>query len=256
MRTSPLFWLLGVHLYDFDVGYFRNAELVGKALIVSTQLWSLIREDRVISILIGPGIFRGVATSGNRRADILELIPALMFDPTHLRPDEPVPLVDIVNPEVIDPLAASRQEEIMTFIRKLVVEKGNVLSGDTILRLRQDAAVPTTAHALDLVKRINVRHVSGVQRAKFVLAGTNGPMYKPFVQAYEKKKFEQPERIKVMATPFGKFTSLADIEVMSNWTIVEKAGFDSKTGIESMQEEYEWTLRDLAKNEASFIYEV
>jgi hypothetical protein len=76
------------------------------------------------------------------------------------------------------------------------------------------------------------------------------------VQAYEKKKFEQPERIKVMATPFGKFTSLADIEVMSNWTIVEKAGFDSKTGIESMQEEYEWTLRDLAKNEASFIYEV
>lgn len=256
MRASPLFWLLDVQLYDFNAGVFRNADLTGKALVISSQLWSLIREDRVISVLIGPGIFKGVMTSGNRRADIVEPTSALMFDPTNLRVDEPVPLIDIVNPEVIDPLSTARVEEIVTFIRKLMVEKGNVLTGDTIMKLKQDAAVPTTAHAMDVVKRINVRHVSGVQRAKFILAGTNSPLYKPFVQAYRKQRYAHLEQTKVMATPFNKFADFTDIEVMANWTIVEKAGFDSKTGIEAMQEEYESTLKDVDKNVDSFVYEI
>jgi hypothetical protein len=58
-----------------------------------------------------------------------------------------------------------------------------------------------------------------------------------------------------MATPFLKFTSFVDIEIMSDWMIVEKAGIDTKTGIEAMRDEYDATLLQVKENEAAFIFE-
>ena len=143
---SALFWLLEVEAYDFDFGMLRDADIEGKILIVSSQLWSLIKGTSVISALIGPGIFKGQASDGNRKVDVLEYISALLFDPAQLRYDEPLPLVDIVSPEVIDPLGETKQEEIMTVIRKLVLEKGNVLTGEKVMRFTSEGQVPQTAH--------------------------------------------------------------------------------------------------------------
>ncbi|RDE12332.1 MAG: hypothetical protein C4K47_08305 [Candidatus Thorarchaeota archaeon] len=256
MEHGPIFWLLGIEAYDYDVGVLRGTDLKGKALILSRQLWSIIRGETVISVLIGPGVFKGVATIGNRRVEILEPLLALMFDPTHMRADEPVPLVDIISPEVIDPLASRKTEEIMTTIRQLVIERGNVLAAEPLMKMRTDANVPTTAYAMDLLKKIHVAHVSGTQRARFILAGTNSPMYRPLVDWYKKRKYDEPARIKVMAMPFNKFSSSVDIETMSDWTIVEKAGIDGNSGIEAIHEEYEQTLGGLRENESLFIYEV
>ncbi len=254
MRSSPLYWLLDVETYDFDIGVLKDTDLTGKALILSSQLWSLIREDKVVSVLIGPGVFKGVAESGNRRVEILEFMGALMFDPTVLRMEEPVPLVDVINPEVIDPLAIRNSEDIVTMVREFYVEKGNVLSGELEIRIQQRGGLPTVAHGIDLLKKIRVNHISGQQRAKFILAGTNGPLYKPFVQHYNSHGFMNAERMKVFALPFDKFTSFADIEVMSDWMIVEKAGMESQSGIEAMRNEYDLTLEDVMNNEDSFIY--
>ncbi|MFX1561124.1 MAG: hypothetical protein ACFFBL_11100 [Promethearchaeota archaeon] len=253
---KPLYWLIEVESYDFQVGAFKDADLSGKALILSSQLWSIIRGKRVYSILIGPGIFKGVATKGKIQIDVLEYLSALMFDPTMLRFDEPLPQVDIVNPEVIDPLGASRQEEIITVIRNLVVEKGNILAADPLATVQQKANVPQTAHYEELFKKINVSHVSGIQRAKFILAGTNGPMYKPFVEFFNEGKFGRKEQTKVMATPFYKFSSFVDIDVMSDWMIVERAGTDPKTGMEAIGEEFERTLSIIEKESESFIFNI
>ncbi|NWF95266.1 MAG: hypothetical protein HXY34_03905 [Candidatus Thorarchaeota archaeon] len=255
MRSSPLFWLLDVEAYDYMVGFLKDAELRGKALILSSQLWSIIRGDQVVSILIGPGTFKGSAQSGSRKLDILEPLSALMFDPTQLRYDEPVPTVDIVHPEVIDPLEKRKVDEIVTHIRHVIVERGHVLAGDMILKVNPGASVPVTAHALDMVQRVNVSHVSGVQRAKFILAGTNQPLYRPLVEGYSRGKYARADMAKVMAVPFSKFCSFADIEVMSDWMIVEKAGLDTKTGIEAMEEEYNLTLADIKKNADAFIFQ-
>ena len=253
---TPLYWLIEIESYDFHVGAFKDADLRGKALILSNQLWSIIRGTRVYSVLIGPGIFKGVATKGNIQVDVLEYLSALMFDPTMLRFDEPLPQVDIVNPEVIDPLGVRKQEEIVTIIRNLVMEKGNVLAADRLATVQTKASLPQTAHYEEIFKRINVSHVSGLQRAKFILAGTNGPMYKPFVEYFEARKFWQKERTKVMATPFYKFSSFVDIDVMSDWMIVEKAGMDTKTGMEAIGEEFERTLSIIENERESFIYEL
>lgn len=253
---TPLYWLIEIESYDFQVGAFKDADLTGKALILSNQLWSIIRGTRVYSVLIGPGIFKGVATKGNIQVDVLEYLSALMFDPTMLRFDEPLPQVDIVNPEVIDPLGARKIEEIVTIIRNLVVEKGNILAADPLATVQSKANVPQTAHYHEIYKRINVSHISGTQRAKFILAGTNGPMYKPFVEYFDDRKFWRKEQTKVMATPFYKFSSFVDIDVMCDWMIVEKAGMDSKTGIEAIGEEFERTLSMVEKERESFIFEL
>lgn len=255
MTNDALYWLLDVEAYDFNIGVLKSTDLKGKALMVSRQLWSIIRSDKVVSVLIGPGIFKGTAQSGNIRVDIVEKLGALIFDPTHMRYDEPVPMVDIINPEVIDPLGAKKQEEIVTIIRELVIEKGNVLAANLLAKVEQKGSVPQTAHYDEMIKRIDVSHVSGVQRAKFILAGTNGPMYKPFAEWYYKRGYLQADRLKVMATPFQKFSSFVDIEVMSDWTIVEQAGLGSMTGIEAMRNEYDATLEQVQRHEKAFIFE-
>ncbi|MBY8997780.1 MAG: hypothetical protein KGD60_08605 [Candidatus Thorarchaeota archaeon] len=253
---TPLYWLIDIEGYDFHVGAFKDADLKGKALILSNQLWSIIRGTRVLSVLIGPGIFKGVATKGSIQVDVLEYLSALMFDPTMLRFDEPLPQVDIVGPEVIDPLGVRKQEEIVTIIRNLVMEKGNILAADRLATVQTETNVPQTAHYEEIFKRINVSHVSGLQRAKFILAGTNGPLYKPFVEYFESRKFWRKERTKVMATPFHKFSSFVDIDVMSDWMIVEKAGMDSKTGMEAIGDEFERTLTAVERERESFIFEL
>ena len=253
--SAPLYWLLDIEAHDFDIGVLKDTELSGKALMVSRQLWSIIRDDRVLSILVGPGIFKGVAESGNRRIEILEHMGALMFSPSELRLDEPLPVVDIINPEVIDPLGQQKREEIVTIISKLVVEKGNILAADPLAKVSGDAAVPQMAHYDEMVKKINVSHVSGVQRARFILAGTNSPLYRPFAAHFPSRKYMAPDRLKVMATAFSKFTSFVDIEIMSNWMIVEKAGMDRSTGIEALRDEYEAAYSYVQKNAEKFIYD-
>jgi hypothetical protein len=59
-----------------------------------------------------------------------------------------------------------------------------------------------------------------------------------------------------MATPFFKFSSFADIDVLSDWMIVEKAGMDTKTGIEAIADEYERTLEMVDKEKDQYIFEL
>jgi len=255
MNPSPLYWLLDLEAYDYDIGVFKSADISGRVLILSHQLWSILREDKVYSILIGPGYFKGVAESGNRRIEIKEHISSLMFDPTKLRYDEPVPLVDVIKPEIIDPLGAIKREEIMTLISNLVIEKGNILAVNPVASVKPGAAIPKTAHYTDVLKRIQVSHISGVQRARFILGGTNRPLYAPLVEWYNKRRYSNFERPKVMSLPFLRFAEPSDIEVTSDWMIVEKAGVGG-TGVESFRSEYEQVLSNVDKNVDSFIFDL
>ncbi|MHA1960539.1 MAG: hypothetical protein ACW99U_09920 [Candidatus Thorarchaeota archaeon] len=252
---GALAWLLDIEAYDFDIGVLSGTDITGKALVISRQLWSVIRGDKVVSILIGPGVFKGVAESGPRRIEVMEHLSALIFDPSMLRYDEPVPLVDIVNPEVIDPLSAAKPEEIYSVIRKLIIEKGNILAVDPLAKVSRDTSVPETAHYAESLQKISVSHVSGVQRARFILAGTNSPLYRPFADWYGKHKYKNPEYTKIMDTFSSRFTEFEDNETLSDWTIVEKYGTTEASGIAALQEEYQSSFAVLSQNEESFLFD-
>ena len=256
MKQTPVYWLIDIETYDFSVGAFKGADLTGKALILSSQLWSIIRDSDVYSILIGPGIFKGIARKGGIQLDVLEYISCLMFDPTRLRYDEPLPQADIVNPEVIDPLGTKKQEEIVTLLRNLVVERGNILASDPLAKVKSEANIPQTAHYEEIFKKINVSYISGMQRTKFILGGTSGSLYRPFIENFPKLKLQRIENSKVLAMPFYKFASFSDIEVMMNWMIVEKAGTDSRSGMDAIANEYERTLDIIQNDQEKFIFEL
>lgn len=255
MSMSPLFWLLDVEAYNYNIGVLKDSDITGKVLILSQQLWSIIREDKVYSALIGPGYFKGLAESENRRVELSEHISVLMFDPTELRQYEPLPLVDIIRPEVIDPMGSSKVEEIMTIISNLVVEKGNVLAGDRVAKVMGDGGVPTVAHYTDALKRISISHISGIQRARFILGGTNRPLYLPFIEWFNSRRFNNFSRPRIMALPFRQFTDPSNIEVMADWVIVEKAGMGS-TGMEGFRDEYESVLNNLHKHSDAYIFDL
>lgn len=98
--------------------------------------------------------------------------------------------------------------------------------------------------------------MSGVQRAKFILAGTNSPLYRPFVQRFEKGKYNWAKNSKVLATPFNRFSAFDDEDVLGNWMIVEKAGRTDKVGIPAIDEEYASTLSIVEQESEAFIYEL
>jgi hypothetical protein len=125
----------------------------------------------------------------------------------------------------------------------------------SLMRVSSEGLVPQTAHYDEELSKINVRLVSGVQRARFILAGTNGPLYRPFVEEYNNKKYISAERLKVMATFSSTFSDFNDSETMSEWTIVEKMGLDGKTGIDAISAEYNQVYSYVQKNEESFMFE-
>lgn len=253
--SGPLLWLVDIEAYNFETQVFKGADIRGRVLIASSQLWSIIREEQVLSILIGPGYFKGRASKNNIEVDIGKHLFAIMFDPTALRYDEPIPLVDIINPEVIDPMGVKKREEIVALIKDLVVEKGNILTGDTIASIKGEGRPPTVAHYKEMMKRLSVSLVSGVQRAKFILGGTNRPLYQPLVEGYNGMKYSNIERLNIMAIAFSRFTNYADIDVMSDWMIVEKAGMGG-TGTEAIREEYDSVLQVIENNLDKFIFEL
>ncbi len=253
--NGPMFWLLDFEGYDFDIGVLHGTDLRGKILILSRQLWSVVRGSEVVSLLIGPGVFKGVATSRGRRVDVLKRLSVLMFNPSDLRLDEPLPLVDIIGPEVIDPLGSKRVEEIMTVIREMVVERGNVLAEQPLVTVKHEASPPKTAYYHEMVQKIHVSHVSGVQRAKFLLAGTNAPLYRPLIDWYKKRKYVRADNSYIMATHLARFSGFDDEEVVGHWIIVEKAGTTDTTGPDTLAEEYDITYDSIAANEDAYVYE-
>ncbi|MBD3158927.1 MAG: hypothetical protein GF309_09085 [Candidatus Lokiarchaeota archaeon] len=252
---TPMYWLLDVEAYDFDVGVFDGAKIAGKALIVSRQLWSVIRGEEVFSALIGPGMFKGKAVEGKRTVELLEPLSALIFNPSELRPDRPVPLVDIISPEVIDPLGQSESEEIVTMIKKLLVEKGNVLPVGAIATVKGESMIPSTVHYDEKLKKLSVRHVSGTTRARFILGGTNSPLYKPFSESFQKLRYSEPEESGILSTTLGKFLDFKRDDFLDNWIIVEKTDQGSGNGYEDVREEYLRAYEEMEKNKESFIFD-
>ncbi len=253
--NTAMYWLLDVEAYDFDLKMIKGVDLTGMALIASRQLWSVIRGETVLSILIGPGVFKGVAEKGPTRIEVLEHISALLFNPSDLRYEEPLPLVDIVNPEVIDPMAVAKTEEIHSMISKLMIERGNVLVADPLLKMKFDGSIPQVAHYDERIQTIQISHVSGLQRARFILGGTHGPVYQPFAEYYQKRRYQNPQYTKIMAVSHSCFSPYQNNEITREWIIVEKFGMSDATGLAAITEEYETVLSIIHKNEDFFIYE-
>ncbi|MFX1487109.1 MAG: hypothetical protein ACFFBS_08475 [Promethearchaeota archaeon] len=252
-----LYWLLDVYMPDFQLGY-GNVELKGKVLITSNQLWSLMGENTVRSSLIGPGYIFGQGTLKGSPVTFESPIGALIMDPTELRPHAPVPLIDIITPEVIDPLETSSPETIKENIMKIVIRKGQVLGPVKVAEVHEMTNIPMTAFEEDVTRELHISHVSGIERAKFILAGKNRRLFDPFVRLIKRGKYQNPHNLRILRVDKKRIDEFMDADRLGEWVIIEKAQeltpeIRSNT-LEEFRKEYELAYNDIRKNWAAYIY--
>ncbi|MFX1564103.1 MAG: hypothetical protein ACFFDP_12435 [Promethearchaeota archaeon] len=254
-QNPPLIWVLNFLAPAFRL-FGHELTIVGDLLIASRQLWSLLCEDTVRSALIGPGIVKGQVNIKGHPVDIEFLVGATLFDPTEMRPGEPIPLLDILNPEVVDPLSKSSPEQVQQIIRSLIVKKGSVSDSGQILTVSIEGALPQTLIVEQQMIGKNITFVSGINKAKFLLGGQKNRLYTPFKEALLKNRFSNPEKIwnfRVDRKQFDAYNS-SDFK---EWVIIEMqtdSRLDSFDTPKAMDEEYNSVLKYLLGNRDYFIF--
>ncbi|MCD6484189.1 MAG: hypothetical protein ACP6IU_02675 [Candidatus Asgardarchaeia archaeon] len=220
----PFYWLLNFKLYDykFPVGNMQT-ELSGTILIISRQLWSLMKEEQIRSAVIGPGIVRGTTIIKDTVIEIVNPIAAVIFDPTQMRFDEPIPVVDIINPEVVDPLAKGKKEEFERVIMEVYSAAGNVLipQKTKLAEVKPPGSVPRVYYEEEVVKTVNVNYISGRLRTKFILGGRYNILYRPLKQRFMEHKYSDITQQKIFYADRGEIRDVKK-EELEDWIIVEK----------------------------------
>ena len=133
-QNPPLLWVLDYVIPDFKI-LGETITMKGELLIASRQLFSFLQEEIVRSAFIGPGVIKGQVMLKGKPVDVEYLVGAVLFDPTQMRPREPIPVLDILNPEILDPLEQATIEQVQEIIRTLVVKKGSVSDSGQILTI-------------------------------------------------------------------------------------------------------------------------
>jgi hypothetical protein len=254
-KNPPLLWVLDFIAPSFQV-VGQKMTLTGDILIASRQLWSLLHEDIVRSALIGPGVVKGrVAIKGNP-VDIEFLVGAAVFDPTEMRPGEPIPLINILNPEVIDPLEQSTPEQVQRILRTLVVKKGTVSDSGRLVTLRVKGALPQTLVVEQHMVAENISFVSGMKKVRFLLGGQKHALYTPFKEALERNRFSDSARIWNFRLDEKKFEPF-DSALFRDWVIVEMQAEPDATPADTsaaMDEEFSSILEYIIGNREYFMF--
>ncbi len=254
-RTTPLVWLIDVETYDFEYGSLKGLTVKGIVLILSRQLWSLLSDVKLKSALIGPGFFKGVAKRGSVEINFEHSIGALLFDPTEMRLDEPIPQVNIISPEVIDPFGKIEEKEVVSSIKTIISKRGNVIEYNTLAKIHPQGSIPKTYTVEEYLKRIKVKYISGNVRARFVVAGTNNPVYRGFKSSLLNNQYKFTSKIKIMDVAESKIIPVNEWDYLNEWTIVELAHTDYGEGAKAFEKEYFDTLDSVYKNQESYIFD-
>jgi hypothetical protein len=257
VEQKAVYWLVDYTVPDF-ISKFGRDELEGRLLIASRQLWSLISGEQVRSALIGPGYVEGTIRRATGEIDFEEPISGVIFDPTELRPTEPLPLVNIISPEVIDPMTKSSKEEIEDLVRKTVVTRGKPLVTDKLTEVKSLTTIPLVQYTSTLRTKLEIRFTSGVAKAKFALSGVHRKIYAPYLSNLQRKKYDDVNALKMFLVDKRELMRPARGD-LSEWMIIEQNAESAepevtpKDGYTQITQEYKRTLEFIKANSSSYI---
>jgi hypothetical protein len=256
-RERVLYWLIDYAVPDF-MSSFGKEELKGRLLIASRQLWSLISGEQVRSALIGPGYVQGIIRKPTGEVDFEEPISGIIFDPTELRPTEPLPLVNIISPEVIDPTAKSSEEEIEEVVKRTVDTRGEPLITEKLTEAKSLTSIPPVRYTSTSKTKLKIRYISGATRAKFALSGVHRKIYAPYISTMKRKKYDDINVLNMFLVAKREMTKPTR-EALSEWMIIEQNTETiepedaPRDGYTQIIEEYRRTLEFVKANRSSYI---
>jgi hypothetical protein len=252
-------------LLDFAIPNFLTdygkEELDGRILIASRQLWNLITVNNLVrSALIGPGYVKGETTKATGKVDFSEPISAVIFDPTELRLTEPIPVVNILSPEIIDPLEESSKQQIESVVSKIMIARGKPLVQEKLAEVKQLTSLPTLEYTSTSKMKLEVKLTSGVSKARFILGGVHKRIYAPFISKFSDKKhnYDDMNSLNILWTDKRRLVPPSK-EALSEWTIIEQSIGNNETkenikdGYKQIVDEYRQTLDFLKAHVDSYI---
>jgi hypothetical protein len=249
-----LLWVLDYVIPDFQI-LGEKITLKGELLIASRQLFSFLKGEIVRSALIGPGAIKGQVAIKGKPVDVEYLVGAVIFDPTRMRPREPIPVLDILNPEIIDPLEQATEEQVQEIVRTLIIKKGSVSDTGQILTITPEGDLPKTLLTEEHMVAKNISFVSGMKKARFLLGGQKSRLYAPFKDGLRKNRFSDPMRIWTFRIDKQEFDAF-DVEKFNEWTIIEMQTDPSKaaSSAEVVESEFNSILNYLLGNMEYFVF--
>jgi hypothetical protein len=256
---KAVYWLVDFVIPNFVSNYGRE-QLDGRILIASRQLWSLISGSQVRSALIGPGYVKGETKKATGKIDFNEPISAVIFDPTELRLTEPLPLVNIFSPEVIDPLEESSKQEIESVVRRIMLTRGKPLVQEKLAEVKSLTSPPTVEYTSTSKVKLEIRLTGGRSKARFALSGIHKRIYTPFVSKFLDKRsnYDEVNSLNIFWVDRRKLVAPSK-EVLSEWAIIEQSTENAqserkvKDGYEQIIQEYNRTLDFIKANADSYI---
>jgi hypothetical protein len=253
-QNPPLLWVLDYVIPGFKI-LGETITMSGELLIASRQLFSFLQEDIVRSAFIGPGVIKGQVMIKGKPVDVEYLVGAVIFDPTQMRPREPVPVIDILNPEILDPLEQATVEQVQEIIRTLVIKKGSVSDSGQILTVTTEGGLPRTLITEERMEAKNITLISGMNKARFLLGGQKNRLYLPFKEGLQRNRFSDASKIWTFRIDTKEFEAF-DPAKFSEWIIIEMQS-DPATASSSSQvveSEFNSILTYLIGNQRYFIY--
>jgi hypothetical protein len=259
-KEKAVYWIIDFEIPNF-ISAFGREELDGRILIASRQLWSLLKGDQVVrSALIGPGYVKGEIKKATGKVDFGEPISAVIFDPTELRIKEPLPLVNIFSPEVIDPLEESSKQEIESVVSKIMLAKGRPLVQEKLAEVKSLTSLPTLEYSTTSKVKLQIALTSGLSKARFALSGVHKRIYSPYVSKFldKKRNFGDVNSLNIFWVDKRRLIAPSE-EVLSEWTIIEQnSGMaeseeNIKDGYKQIVNEYNRTLDFMKANIDSYI---
>ncbi len=254
-QNPPLLWVLDFVAPNFQV-LGQKSTLTGDLLIASRQLWNILQGEEVLSIFIGPGAVKGRVFIKGHQVDVEFLVGAATFNPTEMRPGEPVPLLDILYPEVLDPFERTTSEQVQKILRTLVVRKGSVADPKRIITQVSGSELPRTLVAEEYMVTQKISFISGMNKARFLLGGQKNRLYAPFKEALQRGSFNNPSKIWTFRIDKKSFEPFKPLP-FNDWVVIEmQSDLTGVTGGAShlIEEEYTNVLKYLTGNQEFFTF--
>ncbi len=229
--------------------------LSGELLVASRQLFSFLQEEIVRSVFIGPGVVKGQVLIKGKPVDVEYLVGAVIFDPTQMRPRQPIPLLDIINPEILDPLEQATMEQVQEIIRTLTIKKGSVSDSGQILTVTTKGGLPRTLITEQRIVARNISLVSGMKKARFLLGGQKNRLYTPFKDALQRNRFSDLTKIWTFRIDEKEFEAF-NPSTFDEWIIIEMQTDNTVSSSSShvIESEFNSILSYLLSNQKYFIF--
>ncbi len=252
----PLIWLVDSLIPGLSLSYGK-LDFQGKLLVISEQLWTILRNNEARSMFIGPGVLAGKGVIKEHPVNIMEPVIAVILDATELRPNMEIPLIDLMNPDIIDPYGNADTEQIITKIRRVIRKRGQALFERKIGEIKPKGSIPLILDEEEEEFKISVRALSPAEIARFLLSGGYRKIFSSLVDFIKKDVFKN--NMNLLRADEKYLKPLKSASNLEDWVIVEKTIEITDTSppnfITEVLKEFENVVKEINANPGRYLIE-